>query len=223
MDHIFKTAVTLLALSLAQASCGHDHLPPGGAAASATVDGPATSGHDPNDTTLIHEDGAEGPVSTQPHPADCTPTDIADTTPVATCANVVGTAVTSEGRCLVASTVTPTWAHEPPSSGPMYGMPNWKWGEHTEVVPRGPWVHNHSHGFVVLTYNCPSGCDAELATLRQVLHDRAGWRVIMTPDPLLTSSRFAAIAWTWVYQYDTPDEAALLCFIDQHEKHGPED
>jgi hypothetical protein len=212
MKYSIKIAFVFASFVLLQPSCGRDRRP-GGAATQSADDGDGTP-------TLIHEDGAEGPVSTDPHPAACGPADIAAVNPVPACPNVVGKPVPSEGDCFVASTVTPRWDTEPPSSGPMYGMPNWQWGEHTEVVPRGTWVHNLAHGFIVITYNCPNGCDAELASVRKVLAAKRGFRLLMTADPLLTSSRFAALAWTYVLQFDTPDEAALACFIDQHEKQG---
>ena len=213
MKYSIKIVFIASTLILLQPSCGRDRRPGGGDAATQSANG----GGPP---TLIHEEGAEGPVSTDPHPDNCGPSDIAAVNTIAACPSLVGKAVPSEGDCFVASTLTPIWNNEPPSSGPMYGMPNWQWGEHTEVVPRGTWVHNLAHGFIVVTYNCPNGCDAELASVRKVLAAKRGFRLLMTPDPLLTSVRFAALAWTYVYTFDTPNEAALACFIDQHEKQG---
>ena len=52
--------------------------------------------------------------------------------------------------------------------------------------------------------------------------DVAGNPVIMTDDPLLNTpgNRFAALAWNYVYSFDTVDVAALKCFIRQHVSWG---
>lgn len=78
------------------------------------------------------------------------------------------------------------------------------------------------HGAVILTYNCPNGCDAQLQVLREAVNQRQGHKVILTADPLLQGSTCAAASWTWVYRSDSPDLQSLLCFIDQHENQGPE-
>jgi hypothetical protein len=45
----------------------------------------------------------------------------------------------------------PFYPHNPPIAGLHYWV--WaKWGVHTEVVPRGYWVHNLEHGAVVFLY-----------------------------------------------------------------------
>ena len=152
------------------------------------------------------------------------PCTIADHATVAGCAQVVGQSFT----CLPADHLPETdagisYSETPPSSGPHWPFWEQTWGEHSDVVPRERWVHNLEHGGVILLYNCPQGCDTELAVLRQVIADRQGKRVMLTADPLLSAPRFAAVSWTWVHRTDTPDLATLLCFVDQHEGHAPED
>jgi hypothetical protein len=137
------------------------------------------------------------------------------------CPEIIGEGFCSEGGTHVDIGTTIGWGHEPPHSGPHY--PAWETaGEHTEVVERGYWVHNLEHGWIVLIYNCPAGCDAELDVLRQVLAMRPNMDILMTADPLLEGSKFAAISWTWVYAFDTPVLEELLCFADQHYNNSPE-
>ena len=95
------------------------------------------------------------------------PCTIADYATVAGCAQVVGQSFT----CLPADHLPETdagisYSENPPSSGPHWPFWEQTWGEHSDVVPRERWVHNLEHGGVILLYNCPQGCDAELAVLR---------------------------------------------------------
>lgn len=115
------------------------------------------------------------------------------------------------------------WLSDPPHSGPHY--PTWEdWGEADGVVPRGNWVHNLEHGGIILGYRCNDDCLEERAVLQQVVDMRPDLRVLLTPDPLLPGDeRFSAISWTWIHRFDEPDLAELLCFVDQHENHAPED
>ena len=48
-------------------------------------------------------------------------------------------------------------------------------------------------------------------------------RILMTADPLLDAPRFAAVAWTWIYETDAPVQKELECFAVQHEGQAPED
>lgn len=138
------------------------------------------------------------------------------------CAEPVGEPFCSEGAAHVKDGTTIVWQSNPPHSGPHYPM--WQtWGEHPETVPRGNWVHNLEHGGIVLTYLCPSECPEELDVLRQVIAERPDLRILMTSDPELGQEGFAAISWTWIHRFDTPDLATLLCFADQHEGNAPED
>ena len=138
------------------------------------------------------------------------------------CAEPVGEPFCSEGQPHVEDGTEIVWESNPPHSGPHYPM--WQsWGEHPETVPRGNWVHNLEHGGIVLAYLCPSDCTEAKDVLRQVIADRPDLRILMTSDPELGEEGFAAISWTWVYRFDTPDLATLLCFVDQHEGNAPED
>lgn len=138
------------------------------------------------------------------------------------CDAVVGEPYCSEGQAHVEIGTMIEYESNPPHSGPHFPM--WEiWGEHASTVERGYWVHNLEHGGVVLSYSCPDGCDPELEILRMVLDSRPDARILLTPDPLLPEPGFAAISWTWVHRFDTPQLEELLCFVDQHFNHAPED
>jgi hypothetical protein len=144
-----------------------------------------------------------------------------ETTEVMGCAEIIGEGFCSEAGGHVDIGTEIEWMHEPPHSGKHY--PTWSSaGEKDEPVERGFWVHNLEHGWIVLVYNCPEGCDAELNLLREVLDARPDHDVLLTPDPLLEGPRFAAISWTWVHAFEQPVVEELLCFVDQHYDHAPE-
>jgi hypothetical protein len=144
-----------------------------------------------------------------------------ETTEVMECPEIVGVGFCSEGGGHVEVGTEIEWMHEPPHSGPHY--PTWESaGEKDEPVERGFWVHNLEHGWIVLLYNCPEDCEAELEALREVLDARPDLDILLTPDPLLGGSRFAAISWTWVHAFEQPVVEELLCFVDQHYDHAPE-
>jgi len=43
------------------------------------------------------------------------------------------------------------------------------YGTYTKTFPPGFWVHNLEHGAVVITYNCPGGCPAEVAAAQALI------------------------------------------------------
>jgi hypothetical protein len=183
----------------------------GGSASAGTSSGSASGSSDDTGTGT----STGGPV--------CPPGDEpSDASTVRDCP-LVGEAFCSEGTAHVAQGSVVPWMHDPPHSGPHY--PTWEiWGEHAQEVPRGNWVHNLEHGGVVFLHACPGGCDPELEVLRAVIAARPGARVLITYDSDLPGpDRFAAVSWTWVHRFDAPDLVELLCFVDEHEGHAPED
>jgi hypothetical protein len=122
-----------------------------------------------------------------------------------------------------------TYPSNPPTSGPHY--PIWTaYKAYTTPVPRGFYAHNLEHGAVVIGYNCPTGCDAEIAALLAFLDARPAdplcippleGRYVITPDPLL-DTRFAAAAWGALMKSDCLDLAALATFLDEHYAMAPE-
>ncbi len=163
-------------------------------------------------------------VSSEPHPAACAeniPPEPGVST-VAGCAATVGTLAPSEGVCFVQNQVAPSWGNEPPSSGPQYEVPEFNYYMSPTVVPRGRYVRSLAHGYVVISYNCPLGCAADVAALNQLITGPlTGLPTILTEDPLLkTGTRFAAMSWNYAYPFETIDSAALSCFVRQHNSWG---
>lgn len=121
----------------------------------------------------------------------------------------------------------------PPSSGDHYGI----WAAfkvYSTPVPEGYWVHDLEHGAVVLSYNCPDGCDADVAAATQMLNELPAdplclssgegvrRRSVMTPDPKL-DVEFAASAWGFTLRADCFDPDVFRSFAVRHYAAGPED
>src|SRR5438105_14857462 len=67
-----------------------------------------------------------------------------------------------EGQMHINPPATISYRDNPPASGNHYPVPA-PWGVST--VQREQWVHNLEHGGIVLVYNCPAGCDADVQKL----------------------------------------------------------
>lgn len=153
---------------------------------------------------------------------------------LAACAGSVGEPLDSsatcdlcEGGCL--QNVEPSSAshvegdviyEDPPPTGGDHNACWADWGVHTEAVPDENWVHNMEHGGVIFLYNCPDGCDAEVAELTNYV-------VSLGPTALLTPYaempyRFAATSWGWRLVLDCYDRDALHTFYNQHVDQAPE-
>jgi hypothetical protein len=99
-------------------------------------------------------------------------------------------------------------------------------------LPRGYWVHNLEHGAVVISYNCPDGCDADLQAAIAwfnglpvdsscQLQGAPQPRALLLPDPLL-DVRFAASSWLHTLRADCFDEVAFDEFYESNVGHGLE-
>jgi len=120
------------------------------------------------------------------------------------------------------------WSTDPPSSGEHY--PIWAaYKSYTKVVPRGFWVHDLEHGAVVIVYNCPTGGASEIAQAQAMIDNLAvdsictapvSRRIVMTPDPLLTT-KWAASAWGWTLRSDCFESSAFAAFIAAHYAQAP--
>jgi hypothetical protein len=115
---------------------------------------------------------------------------------------------------------------KPPSSGTHY--PTWPvFRAYDQPVPWGYLVHGLEHGAVVIAYNCPDGCAAEVQAAKEVMAAapaRPGCPrapVILTPDPTL-DVRFAAAAWGHVLRAPCFDRQAFGDFIAERRDKGPE-
>ncbi len=95
----------------------------------------------------------------------------------------------------------------PPSSGPHVGFLA-AWGEQEAPVRPEIFLHNLEDGGVVLTYDCPDGCDDIVLGLRAaVSRDFPGENLLMTEysgivDSTGTPHLGAAVAWTRVLYFD---------------------
>lgn len=122
-----------------------------------------------------------------------------------------------------------SWNSNPPSSGTHF--PVWAhWGVHTDVVPRGYYVHNLEHGGVALLYRCDGDCSAVRRDLEAIVRalppepacGGTGRRVLLTEDPLLDAP-VAAAAWGYTYRAMCVDPVSLQSFILGRTGMAPED
>jgi hypothetical protein len=119
----------------------------------------------------------------------------------------------------------------PPSSGNHYNV--WAaFGVYEFPLPRGYWVHNLEHGAVVISYNCPDGCDSDLQAAIEwfnalpvdascQLQGSLQPRALLLPDPLL-DVRFAASSWLHTLRADCFDEVAFTEFYESNVGQGLE-
>jgi len=96
------------------------------------------------------------------------------------------------------------------------------YGVHEEEVNAENWVHNLEHGAIVLLYNCPEGCDDEVAVLSSVAASLAPSTVLVSSYSGM-ESRFAAVAWGWRMLLDCADDpSAFADFYSDHFAQAPE-
>jgi hypothetical protein len=75
-----------------------------------------------------------------------------------------------------------TYNHNPPTSGCHYSLGYGRAPISSGVYPPSAnvateyWVHNLEHGYVVVSYNCPTGCDSDIQALN-------AWYHTLPPDP----------------------------------------
>ena len=130
-----------------------------------------------------------------------------------------------------------TYMHDPPTSGCHYslgsGIAPLKPGIYvtasTTLTPEY-WVHNLEHGYVVVSYNCPSGCTADLQTLQAwylTLPPDAGGAVpyakfIAVPDSS-QKEKFDIESWDWFDPLgSTLNMAEVKKFYANHTNQAPE-
>jgi hypothetical protein len=131
-----------------------------------------------------------------------------------------------EGAGHVTVCAPTSYNSKPPASGNHY--PTWAvFRAYDQPVPWGYLVHAMEHGAVVIAYNCPEGCAADVQAAKEVMAaapakpncPRAP--VILTPDPTL-DVRFAAAAWNHVLRASCFDRQAFGDFIAERRDMGPE-
>ncbi len=146
--------------------------------------------------------------------------------------NVVPKTVTG----LTAFHLDPCTPIDYPDNPPAGGNHYYVWAAYQSypfVVPRGFWVHDLEHGGIVYTYNCPDGCDDEVAQMQALIDalpvdptclsslQQPPRRVVLTPDPLL-NVRWAASAWGHTIAADCLDTDRFTQFYLNHFGQGPE-
>lgn len=166
--------------------------------------------------------------ATPPPPVDAAPEQVIDG-PL--CATTIEQHA-DEGATHVPCTSTVDYQTEPPSSGNHYSC----WAAYQTYgapVPWGNLVHSLEHGAIVIVYNCPEGCDADVANIQAFIDglpldaDCAPTlgknRLILVPDPDPNLGvRFDASSWDWTLRADCFDPVAFRQFFDQHYDHGRE-
>jgi hypothetical protein len=93
---------------------------------------------------------------------------------------------------------------------------------HEEEVADDNWIHNLEHGAVVLLYDCPEGCEDEVAVLSSVSAAVAPNTTLVTSYPAM-DSRFAAVSWGWRILLGCADDPVVFSdFYAEHFGGAPE-
>jgi hypothetical protein len=131
-----------------------------------------------------------------------------------------------------------TYLHNPPTSGCHYSLGNGTAPIAPGVFPPSAlpkltpqyWVHNLEHGYIAVTYNCPTGCQSDLDTLNAWFHklppDPGGAvayaKFIAVPDTS-QKEKFDVVSWDWFDPLgSTLDMTELQRFYDNHVNQSPE-
>lgn len=124
----------------------------------------------------------------------------------------VGKAMDEMPHTHVAQGTRITYNHSPPTSGCHYNLgagiapvsPGIYGPDQATKLTAEFWVHNLEHGYVVVTYNCPSACTADLQTLstwyRSLPPDAGGGvpyaKFIAVPYPAQKDT-WDVVSWDW--------------------------
>ena len=160
-----------------------------------------------------------------------------DPNPPITNGNPVGQYIPEMPHTHVDVGTTVHYEHNPPTSGCHYavqGVAPVARGVYTKEIPPEYWVHNLEHGYIVVLYNCPTGCAADFDSIRK-------WASTLQPDPELVAAgvqnpyvkvvvlpykemqpRFAAVSWDYYDPMSKLDTAELQRFYDNHAGADPE-
>ena len=114
------------------------------------------------------------------------------------------------------------YASNPPSSGTHYG--SWAaFKTYSARVPAGFLVHSLEHGSIVIGYNCPGGCEDEVAQVQAWINSLPTdplclgekHKIILAPNSAL-DMRWGAAAWTWTWKAPCMDTVSLAQFFRAH-------
>ena len=169
-----------------------------------------------------------GSAAVDPHPEPYSPS------PPRTHGPPVGQAIAEMPHDHVQPPAKVTYLHDPPTSGCHYnlgyGTAPVQTGVYDQVIRPEYWVHNLEHGYVVVLYNCPSGCADDVKTL-------SDWYASVPPDPrgvgyqkilvmpeTTMAPKFAAISWDWYDPMPTKlDINEVRRFYANHVDESPEE
>jgi len=148
--------------------------------------------------------------------------------------HIVGQAIDEMPHFHVDPSLKVQYNHDPPTSGCHYSIANQAPvppGAYNQEIPAEYWVHNLEHGYVVVLFNCPTGCDSDFQKLVQ-------WRKGLPPDPAGNGQipyakvvvlpwhtmpvKFAAVSWDYYQGWDSLDISKVQAFYDNHVGHAPE-
>ena len=126
-----------------------------------------------------------------------------------------------------------TYDHNPPTSGCHYNLGYGQapiqagvYNSSPEIQPEY-WVHNLEHGYVVVLYNCPSGCDAQFTALRNWYHSlppdpTTGYAKVLVIPYSEMSVPFACVSWDWYYPIPVFSIDEVQKFYANHIGNAPE-
>jgi hypothetical protein len=122
------------------------------------------------------------------------------------------------------------YAMSPPVFGDHY--PIWAaYKTYDYSIPLGYLVHDLEHGAVVFFYDCPDGCNDEVAEVQAFVDtlpadprcsQAVRVQVVLVPQPKL-GARWAASAWGHSLRADCFDAEIFGQFYADHHGQGPED
>jgi hypothetical protein len=172
-------------------------------------------------------------VSPEPSPAPSPPTPYEPSPPEVNGTGIVGQAIDEMPHFHVEPPAKIQYNHDPPTSGCHYSIAQQAPvppGSYNSEIPAEYWVHNLEHGYVVVLYNCPTGCASDFQKL-------VAWRKSLPPDPAAPTlgyakvlvlpwhtmpKKFAAVSWDYYQGWDSLDIDKVQAFYDNHVGHAPE-
>lgn len=101
-------------------------------------------------------------------------------------------------------------------------LPPVPWGVHADALPAEMYAANIDEGGVVISYNCPDGCDDLVQQLTDVVDEVVddGSKVILMPNPEI-DSQLTLDASEVSEPLDAFDEAAIRDFIQTNAAANP--
>lgn len=143
----------------------------------------------------------------------------------------VGQAVNEMPHTHVNQGTQVTYDHSPPTSGCHYnlgyGDAPIQSGVYDKAVPSEYWVHNLEHGYIVVLYNCPSGCNTEFQQLRTWYHSLPPSPGVPYPRALVLpytnmNVPFAIESWDWFDPMPSFSLDEINKFYANHENNAAE-